>query len=107
MPASQQLDRPNSLLQRTVCAISPSFIAGRTSRSARRLRAGIDYCTHSIQGTMEGLAAQPLSQSLANVAYDQRWEILKPTIERMYVHEGSKLKDIIAAIKDEYGFNAV
>ena len=54
----------------------------------------------------EESTAERLSQSLADVTYDQKWEILKPTIERMYVHEGWKLKDIIAAMKDEYGFNA-
>lgn len=51
-------------------------------------------------------AAQNLSQSLAKATYDQKWDFLKPMIERMYVDESKKLKDIIATIKDEFGFNA-
>ena len=52
-------------------------------------------------------AAQDLSQSLAEATYDQKWDLLKPMIERMYVDEGRKLKDIIEIIKEEFGFNAV
>ena len=51
-------------------------------------------------------AAQTLSQSLAKATYDQKWDLLKPVVERMYVDEGKKLKDIIATLKDEFGFNA-
>ena len=51
-------------------------------------------------------AAHSLSQSLAGAKYDQKWDLLKPMVERMYVDEGRKLKDIIATIKDEFGFNA-
>ena len=52
-------------------------------------------------------AAQDLSQSLAKATYDQKWDLLKPTVKRMYVDEGRKLKDIIEIIKEEFGFNAV
>ena len=51
-------------------------------------------------------AAQNLSQTLAKATYDQKWDLLKPMVERMYVDEGKKLKDVIATLKDEFGFNA-
>ena len=45
--------------------------------------------------------------SLAGVPYDQKWDILKPAIERLYLRENRKLKDIVAAIKHQCGFTAV
>lgn len=45
--------------------------------------------------------------SLAGVPFDQKWDILKPAIERLYVRENRMLKDIVAAIKHQCGFPAV
>lgn len=41
-----------------------------------------------------------------SVPFDQKWEILKPTIERLYVHEEYKLSDIMQIMSDQYGFVA-
>ena len=41
-----------------------------------------------------------------DVPFDQKWEILKPTIERLYVHEEYKLSDLIQIMNDQHGFVA-
>ena len=41
-----------------------------------------------------------------DVPFDQKWEILKPTIERLYVHEERKLPELMQLIKNQYGFVA-
>ena len=45
--------------------------------------------------------------SLADASYDRKWEILKPAIELLYVQKNKKLKDVIAAIRDQWGFVAM
>ena len=55
---------------------------------------------------MEPLVPQDLSRSLLGVPFDQKWELLKPTIERLYIHENWKLSDVVKAIKDQHGFGA-
>ena len=55
---------------------------------------------------MEILFAPELSGSLLGVPFDQKWELLKPTIERLYIHEDWKLSDVVKGINDHYGFNA-
>lgn len=47
----------------------------------------------------------PVSLDLA-VPFDRKWEILKPTIERLYVHEEYKLPDLMQIMNDQYGFVA-
>ena len=56
---------------------------------------------------MEASAMQETALALSNAPYEQKWNLLKPTIERMYVYEGKRLRDIVTAIKDQYGFSAV
>lgn len=56
---------------------------------------------------MDASVVQITRQSLIDVPYDQRWEILKSTIERLYARENWKLKDIITVIEDQCGFRAV
>ena len=55
---------------------------------------------------MEPLDSQSLRTSLHGVPFDRKWELLKPTIERLYIHENHKLSDVIEAIRDECGFDA-
>ena len=55
---------------------------------------------------METLAAQGFPSSLHGVPFDQKWELLKPTVERLYVHENRKLSDVIKSIRDHCGFDA-
>ena len=47
----------------------------------------------------------PVPLDLA-VPFDQKWEILKPTIERLYVHEGYKLPGLMQIMNDQHGFVA-
>ncbi len=55
---------------------------------------------------MEPLDPQSLRPSLHSVPFDKKWGLLKPTIERLYIHENRKLPDVIKAIRDEKGFDA-
>jgi hypothetical protein len=43
---------------------------------------------------------------LFDVPFGERWEILKPTIERLYIREGLKLPQLIEALRVRYGFDA-
>jgi len=36
-----------------------------------------------------------------------RWEQLKPVIERLYLNEKKKLSDVVEILKKDYGFDAV
>ncbi|KAG8532977.1 uncharacterized protein KY384_001759 [Bacidia gigantensis] len=47
-----------------------------------------------------------IAASLLNVPFGQRWELLRPVIERLYVEEGRKLPEILTRVKDQYGFSA-
>ena len=51
-------------------------------------------------------ALPDLPRPLASVPYDQRWELLKPAIERLYIGENVKLHGIAEAIKERYKFKA-
>ena len=55
---------------------------------------------------METSAAQSSPPSLHGVPFDQKWELLKPTIERLYIHENQTLPDVIKSLRDQYGFDA-
>lgn len=55
---------------------------------------------------METMATQSFPLSLHGVPFDQKWELLKSTIERLYIHENLKLPDVIKSIRDQYGFDA-
>ena len=55
---------------------------------------------------METLAAQSLPLSLHGVPFAQKWELLKSTIERLYIHENRKLPDLIKFVRDQYDFDA-
>ena len=55
---------------------------------------------------MEPLAPQGHPRLLLNVPFDQKWELLRPTIERLYIHENRKLSDVMKTIKDQHGFDA-
>ena len=54
----------------------------------------------------EPSTTQGLQTALLGVPLDQKWNLLKPTIERLYINENLKLSNIIEIIKDQYGFNA-
>lgn len=79
---------------------NPSFPTCPTTHLA-----AIDVVTES--PSMDSLDIQIDPLSLTGVPYDQKWDILKPAIERLYLRENRKLKDIVAAIRHQCGFSAV
>ena len=42
-----------------------------------------------------------------NVPINEKWELLRPTIERLYIDQNLKLSEVINAVKSQYGFDAV
>jgi hypothetical protein len=48
-----------------------------------------------------------LRASLSEVSYQARWELLKPTIKRLYIDEGRRLTEVAEMIKRDYGFSAL
>lgn len=54
-----------------------------------------------------GTVGQGAPRSLLDVPFNERWELLKPTIERLYIDEKRKLPDVMKILKDQYGFDAV
>ena len=48
-----------------------------------------------------------ISEQLKKVPYDQRWELLIPTIGKLYLDEEMKLSDVKITIETQYGFKAL
>ena len=42
-----------------------------------------------------------------HVAFNQRWGLLRPVIERLYLDENRRLSEVIEIMKTEHGFDAV
>ena len=55
---------------------------------------------------MENLGAQDPPFSLIGVPFHQKWELLKPTIERLYVRDNLELSEVINDIRVQHGFDA-
>lgn len=56
-------------------------------------------------------ATQPFSvgeikAQLAKIKYDQKWEVLKPVIRKMWMEDDRKLSELIKDIQTTYGFVA-
>jgi hypothetical protein len=47
----------------------------------------------------------PLAES-QTVPFDQRWELLKPEIIRLWLDERVKLKDLVSIMKERHNFPA-
>ncbi|KAF8853073.1 hypothetical protein BDZ45DRAFT_599053 [Acephala macrosclerotiorum] len=48
----------------------------------------------------------PFSRFRPDLPFNQRWEPLKPYLERLYLNEKMKLPEIVAIMKSQYGFDA-
>ena len=53
------------------------------------------------------MSSSHLSAELTSVPYEQRWELLRPVIQQLYMNESKKLADVIRIIKDHSSFVAV
>ena len=42
----------------------------------------------------------------ANIPYEQKWAVLKPVIERLYIDEDRTLAQVAEFMKEEHGFDA-
>ena len=56
---------------------------------------------------MDANSVAELRASLAKVPYQARWELLKPTMKRLYIDEGRRVVDVADIIKRDYGFGAL
>jgi hypothetical protein len=49
----------------------------------------------------------PLSaDALSAVSFAEKWELLKPVIEQLYLKENMKLPQLQQVLRDRYGFDA-
>jgi hypothetical protein len=48
----------------------------------------------------------PSREELYKVRFAERWQLLKPMLERLYFDENLKLPDIISLMKSRYNFDA-
>ncbi|KAI4126041.1 MAG: hypothetical protein LQ347_005128 [Umbilicaria vellea] len=55
---------------------------------------------------MDQSVPQGLPNRLPDVPFHEKWELLKPIIERLYIDESQKLSDVVNAVKAQYGFDA-
>jgi hypothetical protein len=46
-------------------------------------------------------------QNPERIPFNKRWELLRPEIERLYIHENVPLRDIVGIMKEAYDFDAV
>ena len=42
----------------------------------------------------------------ADLPFDQKWDVLKPVIKRLYIDQDRKLTDVMEIMNAEYGFVA-
>lgn len=52
------------------------------------------------------LEGEGSAEKFLHIPYDQRWELLKLTIVRIYMEENNKLVQLARRMKDEYSFDA-
>lgn len=57
--------------------------------------------------TMNQGVPQGPPNRLSGDTLNEKWESLKPTIERLYIEENLKLSEVIDEVKAQYGFDAV
>jgi hypothetical protein len=55
---------------------------------------------------MEPSNTTPSREELYEVRFAERWELLKPVLERLYFDEKLKLPEIISLMKSTYNFDA-
>lgn len=55
---------------------------------------------------MDHLGPADTIEMPSGLSFEQKWEFLKPHIERLYVKEKQKLVDVIEKLKAQYGFDA-
>lgn len=46
-------------------------------------------------------------QNSERIPFNKRWELLRPEIEQLYIHENVPLRDIVGIMKEAYDFDAV
>ena len=46
-------------------------------------------------------------QNSERIPFNKRWQLLKPEIERLYIHENVSLHDIVGIMKEKHDFDAV
>jgi hypothetical protein len=55
---------------------------------------------------MEPSNTTPSREELYKVRFAERWELLKPVLERLYFDEKLKLPEIISLMKSTYNFQS-
>jgi hypothetical protein len=55
---------------------------------------------------MDSSPASAPPQLPSDAPFTEKWELLKPYLERLYLDEKRKLPEVVQIIKTQYGFDA-
>lgn len=54
-----------------------------------------------------GVTADHFVENFLREPFEKRWELLKPTILRLYLEEGERIEALVDRMKNEYSFTAL
>jgi len=59
-----------------------------------------------LKRNMEPFASGSSAPQPLNVPFNDRWELLRPSIEHLYLHENKTLSEVMQVMKHQHGFHA-
>ena len=82
-------------------------IGGRSMPMGNTANADVSPILTSISSSTITHRRATTLQNSERIPFSKRWELLKPEIERLYIHENVLLRDIVGIMKEKYDFDAV
>jgi hypothetical protein len=82
-------------------------IEGRSMPMGNTINADVSSILTSISSSTITHRRATTQQNSERIPFSKRWELLKPEIERLYIHENVPLRDIVGIMKEKYDFDAV
>jgi hypothetical protein len=61
----------------------------------------------SIASSTVGQQRLSIPENAERIPFNQKWNVLKPEIERLYITENVPLRDLVRIMKEKHGFDAV
>ena len=81
-------------------------IGGRSTPTGNTASAAVSSVLTSISSSTTTHRRTTTQQSSERIPFNKKWDLLRPEIERLYVHENVPLRDIVGIMKTAYGFDA-
>jgi hypothetical protein len=82
-------------------------IEGRSMPMGNTVNADVSSILTSISSSTITHRRATTQQNSERIPFSKRWELLKPEIERLYIHENVPLRGIVGIMKEKYDFDAV